>query len=46
MNKIIVITGASGGFGALTARELAKAGHTVYAGMRETQETSVTNEFQ
>lgn len=36
MNKIIVITGASSGFGALTARELAKAGHTVYAGMRET----------
>lgn len=36
MKKIIVITGASSGFGALTARALAKAGHTVYAGMRET----------
>jgi NAD(P)-dependent dehydrogenase (short-subunit alcohol dehydrogenase family) len=33
-NKIIVITGASSGFGALTARALADAGHTVYAGMR------------
>ena len=36
MKKIIVITGASSGFGALTARALARAGHTVYAGMRET----------
>jgi NAD(P)-dependent dehydrogenase (short-subunit alcohol dehydrogenase family) len=36
VKKIIVITGASSGFGALTARALAKAGHTVYAGMRET----------
>ena len=36
MKSVIIITGASSGFGALTARELAKAGHTVYAGMRET----------
>jgi len=36
MNKIIVITGASSGFGALSARALARAGHTVYATMRET----------
>jgi len=36
MQKVIVITGASSGFGALTARALAKAGHVVYAGMRET----------
>ena len=36
MNKIIVITGASSGFGALTARVLARAGHTVYASMRGT----------
>lgn len=36
MNKIIVITGASSGFGALTARALADAGDIVYAGMRET----------
>ncbi|ACS57603.1 SDR family oxidoreductase [Rhizobium leguminosarum] len=35
--QVIVITGASSGFGALTARALAKAGHTVYAGMRGTE---------
>src|ERR1700723_3106801 len=33
---VIVITGASSGFGAVTARRLAEAGHTVYATMRET----------
>ncbi|MFL6606032.1 MAG: SDR family oxidoreductase [Steroidobacteraceae bacterium] len=36
MKQVIVITGASSGFGALSARALARAGHTVYAGMRET----------
>src|SRR4051795_10263947 len=36
MQKIIIITGASSGFGALTARALAKAGHCVYASMRDT----------
>jgi NAD(P)-dependent dehydrogenase (short-subunit alcohol dehydrogenase family) len=34
--KVIVITGASSGFGNLAARALARAGHTVYAGMRAT----------
>jgi NAD(P)-dependent dehydrogenase (short-subunit alcohol dehydrogenase family) len=36
MKQVIVVTGASSGFGALTARELANAGHIVYASMRET----------
>jgi NAD(P)-dependent dehydrogenase (short-subunit alcohol dehydrogenase family) len=36
MNQIILITGASSGFGAMSARTLAQAGHTVYAGMRDT----------
>jgi NAD(P)-dependent dehydrogenase (short-subunit alcohol dehydrogenase family) len=35
MSKTIIITGASSGFGALSARSLADAGHTVYAGMRD-----------
>ncbi|WP_369231545.1 SDR family oxidoreductase [Streptomyces sp. R21] len=33
-SKVVVVTGAASGFGALTVRELARAGHTVYAGMR------------
>jgi NAD(P)-dependent dehydrogenase (short-subunit alcohol dehydrogenase family) len=42
MKQVIVITGASSGFGALAARALARAGHTVYAGMRETSGRNAT----
>jgi NAD(P)-dependent dehydrogenase (short-subunit alcohol dehydrogenase family) len=41
MKQVIVITGASSGFGALAARELAKAGHTVYASMHKTATRNV-----
>ena len=34
---VILVTGASSGFGLMTARALAQAGHTVYASMRETK---------
>jgi NAD(P)-dependent dehydrogenase (short-subunit alcohol dehydrogenase family) len=33
---VVVITGASSGFGALSARAISRLGHTVYAGMRWT----------
>jgi len=35
--SVILVTGASSGFGLMTARALAEAGHTVYASMRDTQ---------
>jgi NAD(P)-dependent dehydrogenase (short-subunit alcohol dehydrogenase family) len=34
-DKVILITGASSGFGRLTAESLGHAGHTVYASMRD-----------
>ena len=34
MSKIALVTGASSGIGAMTARELSKAGYTVYAAAR------------
>jgi NAD(P)-dependent dehydrogenase (short-subunit alcohol dehydrogenase family) len=34
MNKIVIVTGASSGFGLMAAQSLARAGHTVFAGMR------------
>jgi NAD(P)-dependent dehydrogenase (short-subunit alcohol dehydrogenase family) len=35
--SVILVTGASSGFGLMTAKSLAQAGHTVYASMRETE---------
>jgi NAD(P)-dependent dehydrogenase (short-subunit alcohol dehydrogenase family) len=36
MSKVVLITGASSGFGRLTAEAIAKAGHIVYGSMRKT----------
>lgn len=45
--QVIIITGASSGFGAYTARLLAHEGHTVYAGMRshDVAETAAAHSF-
>lgn len=37
MKQVILVTGASSGFGAMSARALADAGHVVYASMRATE---------
>ena len=37
MNKIALVTGASSGIGAMTAKELAKNGYTVYAAARRVE---------
>ena len=36
MNKVVIVTGASSGFGRLSANAVARSGHTVYASMRDT----------
>lgn len=41
MNKIALVTGASSGIGAMTARELSKAGYTVYAAARRVDKMEV-----
>jgi NAD(P)-dependent dehydrogenase (short-subunit alcohol dehydrogenase family) len=40
--RVVVVTGASSGFGALTVRALGLAGHTVYAGIRATQDRNAS----
>ncbi len=47
MKEVILITGASSGFGALTARALAVAGHSVYASMLDTKgkNAAIVKEF-
>jgi len=40
--QVILVTGASSGFGLMTAQALAEAGHVVYASMRETAGRNAT----
>lgn len=46
MRSVILITGASSGFGRLTAEALARAGHTVYASMRDVSGRNAKNAAQ
>ncbi|MET9862965.1 SDR family oxidoreductase [Streptomyces smyrnaeus] len=40
--QVVLVTGASSGIGALSVRALARAGHTVYAGIRRTATRNAT----
>jgi NAD(P)-dependent dehydrogenase (short-subunit alcohol dehydrogenase family) len=42
-NKIILVTGSSSGFGRMTAEALGRAGHTVYASMRDVAGRNANN---
>lgn len=44
--KVILVTGASSGFGRLTSEALARAGHIVYGSMRETEGRNSRNAAQ
>jgi len=41
--QVVLVTGASSGFGRLTAEALARAGHTVFASMRDIAGRNATN---
>ena len=43
MNKVILVTGSSSGFGKLISQTLAKAGHTIYASMRNLNSDNAEN---